>query len=104
MTPGAQEESVSPAWLATSIMNAHNSAHMHLYVHVYCITGIVSLYDICDDYNFNITHFPFLKSNVPFSPAYDVFFFLCKEVYLQILKSCDHLLAWMFMRVRRFDP
>ena len=29
-----------------------------------------SLYDKRDDFNFNITNFPFLSSNIPYSPAY----------------------------------
>ena len=33
----------------------------------------VSLYDKHDDYNFHITNFPFLGSNIPSSPAYGVF-------------------------------
>ena len=32
-----------------------------------------SLYDIRDDFNFHITNFPFLSSNIPSSPAYGVF-------------------------------
>ena len=32
-----------------------------------------SLYDKHDDFNFNITNFPFLNSNFPSSPAYGVF-------------------------------
>ena len=32
-----------------------------------------SLYDKRDDFNFHITNFPFLSSNIPSSPAYDVF-------------------------------
>ena len=32
-----------------------------------------SLYDKRDDFNFNITIFPFLSSNIPSSPAYGVF-------------------------------
>ena len=32
-----------------------------------------SLYDKRDDFNFHITNFPFLSSNVPSSPAYGVF-------------------------------
>ena len=31
-----------------------------------------SLYDKRDDFNFHITNFPFLSSNIPSSPAYDV--------------------------------
>ena len=33
-----------------------------------------SLYDKRDDFNFHITHFPFLSSNIPPSPAHGVFF------------------------------
>ena len=32
-----------------------------------------SLYDKSDDFNFRITNFPFLSSNIPSSPAYDIF-------------------------------
>ena len=32
-----------------------------------------SIYDKRDDLNFHITNFPFLSSNIPFSPAYGVF-------------------------------
>ena len=32
-----------------------------------------SLYDQRDDFNFHITNFPFLSSNIPSSPAYGVF-------------------------------
>ena len=32
-----------------------------------------SLYDKRDDFNFHITNFPFLSSNIPSSPAYSVF-------------------------------
>ena len=31
------------------------------------------LYDKSDDFNFHITNFPFLSSNIPSSPAYGVF-------------------------------
>ena len=31
-----------------------------------------SIYDKRDDYNFHMTNFPFLISNIPFSPAYGV--------------------------------
>ena len=33
----------------------------------------IPLYDKHDDFNFNITNFPFLSSNIPSSPAYGVF-------------------------------
>ena len=32
-----------------------------------------SIYDKLDDFNFHITNFPFLSSNIPASPAYGVF-------------------------------
>ena len=32
-----------------------------------------SLYDKCDDFNFHITNFPFLSSNIPSTPGYGVF-------------------------------
>ena len=32
-----------------------------------------SIYDKRDDFDFNITNFPFLSSNIPTSPAYGVF-------------------------------
>ena len=32
-----------------------------------------SIYDTRDDFNFHITSFPFLSSNIPASPAYGVF-------------------------------
>ena len=34
---------------------------------------IKSIYDKRDDFNFHITNFPFLSSNIPSSPAYGVF-------------------------------
>ena len=34
---------------------------------------LTSLYDKRDDFNFHITNFPFLSSNIPSSPAYGVF-------------------------------
>ena len=33
----------------------------------------ISLYDKRDDFNFHITNFPFLSSNIPSSPTYGVF-------------------------------
>ena len=33
-----------------------------------------SIYDKRDDSNFHITNVPFLSSNIPASPVYDVFF------------------------------
>jgi hypothetical protein len=31
------------------------------------------LYDKCDEFNFAIVNFPFLCSDIPISPAYDVY-------------------------------
>ena len=39
-----------------------------------------SLYDKRDDFNFHITNFPFLSSNFPSSPAYDVFYLTAHTV------------------------
>ena len=36
-------------------------------------TSHTSIYDKRDDFNFHITNFPFLSSNIPTSPAYGVF-------------------------------
>ena len=47
-----------------------------------------SLYDKRDDFNFHITNFPFLSSNIPSSPAYGVFI---SHTVCQGL-----LLLWMF--------
>ena len=33
-----------------------------------------SLYGKRDDFNFHITNFPFLSSNIPSAPAYDAFY------------------------------
>ena len=49
--------------------------------HTYCFKLLsiynlqlrTSLFDKRDDFNFHITSFPFLSSNIPFSPAYGVF-------------------------------
>ena len=37
------------------------------------VTVSCALYDKRDDFNFHITNFPFLSSNIPYSPAYGVF-------------------------------
>ena len=38
-----------------------------------CLQLHTSIYDKRDDFNFHITNFPFLSSNIPTSPAYGVF-------------------------------
>ena len=48
-----------------------------------------SIYEKRDDFNFHITNFPFLSSNIPTSPAYGVFF--------AAYTVCPGLLlVWMF--------
>ena len=39
-----------------------------------------SLYDKRDDFNFHITNFPFLSSNIPSSPVYGVFYLTAHTV------------------------
>ena len=57
-------------------------AHLcrHIYLDLLQILSIgrdgqlhTSIYDKRDDFNFHITNFPFLSSNIPTSPAYGVF-------------------------------
>ena len=49
-----------------------------------------SLYDKRDDFNFHITNFPFLSSNIPSSPAYGFLYLTAHTVYQGLL------LLWMF--------
>ena len=49
-----------------------------------------SLYDKRDDFNFHITNFPFLSSNIPSSPAYGVFI----SQLIRYARAC--FLLWMF--------
>ena len=55
-----------------------------------------SLYDKHDDFNFHITNFPFLNSNIPSSPGYGVFisqlirYAMARSSYdCFILRRCD---------------
>ena len=50
-----------------------------------------SIYDKRDDFNFHITYFPFLSSNIPTSPAYGVFI-----SYTAYTICPGLLLVWMF--------
>ena len=50
-----------------------------------------SIYDKRDDFNFHITNFPFLSSNIPSSPAYGVFI---SQLIYTIRPGL--LLIWMF--------
>ena len=56
-----------------------------------------SLYDKRDDFNFHITNFPFLRSNIPSSPAYGVF------ISQLIRYARALLLLWMFYFWGRCD-
>ena len=49
-----------------------------------------SIYDKRDDFNFHITNFPFLSSNIPSSPAYGVFISQLYTIRPGLL------LVWMF--------
>ena len=49
-----------------------------------------SIYDKRDAFNFHITNFPFLGSNIPSSPTYGVFYLLDYTIHP------DLLLVWMF--------
>ena len=44
-----------------------------------------SLYDKRDDFNFNITNFPFLSSDIPSSPAYGVFI----SQFMRYTRACS---------------
>ena len=47
-----------------------------------------SLYDKRDDFNFHVTNFPFVSSNVPSSPAYGVFISQLIR-YGRVCTSCE---------------
>ena len=49
-----------------------------------------SIYDKGDDFNFDITNFPFMGSNIPSSPAYDNFYLSTYTIRPGLL------LVWMF--------
>ena len=55
-----------------------------------------SLYDKRDDFNFNITHFPFLISNIPSSPAYDVFI----SQLIRYFRACSSYECFILRAVR----
>ena len=52
-----------------------------------------SLYDKRDDFNFHITNFPFLISNIPSSPAYGVFI----SQLIRYVRACSSFI------LRRYD-
>ena len=51
-----------------------SASYLDLLLSIECDCQLrTSLYDKSDDFNFHITNFPFLSSNIPSSPAYGVF-------------------------------
>ena len=52
-----------------------------------------SLYDKHDDFNFHITNFPFLSSNIPFSSAYDVF----TSQFIRYARACSSYDCFILM-------
>ena len=55
-------ESSTSAFYLDLLLSIGQDGHLH-----------TSIYDKRDDFNFHITNFPFLSSNIPSSPAYGVF-------------------------------
>ena len=52
------------------------------------------LYDKHDDFNFHITNFPFLSSNIPSSPAYCVFI----SQFIRYVKACSSYECFILRR------
>ena len=59
---------------------------------------LTSIYDKRDDFNFNITNFPFLSSNIPSSPAYGVFF----SQLIRYARTCSSYECFI-LRARRLS-
>ena len=55
-----------------------------------------SLYDKRDDFNFHITNFPFLSSNIPSSPAYGVFI----AQLIRYARACSSYECFMLREAR----
>ena len=55
-----------------------------------------SLYDKRDDFNFHITNFPFLSSNTPSSPAYDVFI----SQLIRYARACSYYECFILRAMR----
>ena len=55
-----------------------------------------SLYDKRDDFNFHITNFPFLSSNIPSSPAYGVFI----SQLIQYARACSSYECFILRAMR----
>ena len=58
-----------------------------------------SIYDKRDDFNFHITNFPFLSSNIPSSPAYGVFI----SQLIRYAYACSSYECFFFLRARRLS-
>ena len=58
-----------------------------------------SLYDKRDDFNFHITNFPFLSSNIPSSPAYGVFI----SQLIRFARACSYYECFI-LRAARLSP
>ena len=59
-------------WLLPSIMSVYFRSLCFVFLGFFGQLH-TSIYDKRDDFNFHITNFPFLSSNIPSSPAYGVF-------------------------------
>ena len=57
-----------------------------------------SIYDKRDDFNFHITSFPFLSSNIPSSPAYGVFI----SQFIRYARACSSYECFI-LRARRLS-
>ena len=55
-----------------------------------------SLYDKRDNFNFHITNFPFLSSNIPSSPAYGIFI----SQLIRYAKACSSYECFILRAVR----
>ena len=55
-----------------------------------------SLYDKRDDFNFHITNFPFLSSNIPSSPAYGIFI----SQLIRYARACSSYECFILMAER----
>ena len=73
--------------LPTSCRSGEGGAQLH-----------TSLYDKRDDFNFHITNFPFLSSNIPSSPAYGVFI----SQRIRYVRVCSSY-KWFIMRAARLS-
>ena len=57
-----------------------------------------TIYDKRDDFNFHVTNFPFLRSNIPSSPAYGVFI----SQLIRYVRACSSYECFI-LRARRLS-